>query len=47
MDGEPSDTAIKVRVSTWQQLNSMKLPGKTFDDVIDFLIKHHKKTKAE
>jgi len=29
---------VRVKTVTWQKLNAMKLPGKTFDDVITKLI---------
>jgi len=45
MVNEPSDTAIKVRVLTWQKLNEKKLPGNTFDDVINVLLKFYETTK--
>jgi len=37
MEGNES-IQIRVRLSTWQKLNAMKLPGKSFDDVIEKLI---------
>jgi len=36
--GRKADNHIRVRDATWQELNSRKKPGESFDDVITRLL---------
>jgi predicted CopG family antitoxin len=35
----PETTTIEIKTETWKQLNSRKMPGDSFDDVIKRLLK--------
>lgn len=40
------DTSIRIKKDTWQRLNAMKEPGKSFDDIINDLLDEHEGSES-
>jgi predicted CopG family antitoxin len=40
--GERNVTSAQIKVETWEELNGLKRPGDSMDDVIQRLIESHK-----
>jgi len=44
--GRDADTHVRVRPETWEELNKLKSPGDTFDDVINQLLDEHEDSEG-